>query len=62
MGCGTDANSAQEAAEMLLDKALNHAADMSKMTRAELNLLPLGRRRSYHDDITIIVVPLIANH
>ena len=57
-----DANSAQEAAEMLLDKALNHAAEMSKMTRAELTLLPLGRRRSYHDDITIIVVPLIANH
>lgn len=53
-----DASNAQEAAEILLDKALNHAAELSQMTRLSLNMLPLGRRRSYHDDITIVVVPL----
>jgi pyruvate dehydrogenase phosphatase len=53
-----EASSAQEAAEKLLDKALNHAAESNNMTRNALNLLPLGKRRSYHDDITVVVVPL----
>lgn len=53
-----EARSAQEAAEILLDRALNHAAEQSRMSRETLGLLPLGKRRSYHDDITIVVVPL----
>ena len=53
------ASSAQEAAERLLEKALNHAAESSRMTRESLTYLPLGKRRSFHDDITVVVVPLV---
>lgn len=53
-----NAENAQEAADMLLEAALNHAAYDNNMKRVELNNLPFGKKRSYHDDITIIVVPL----
>ena len=52
------ANDPQEAAQLLLEAALEHAAmDRGIPVSALLNI-PLGKRRSFHDDITVVVVPL----
>lgn len=53
-----NAESPQEAANLLLEAALNHAAYDNNMKRFELDGLPFGKKRSYHDDITIVVVSL----
>lgn len=48
----------QAAAQALLERALLNAAANRKMPVDALKELELGVRRSYHDDITIIVIPL----
>ncbi|CAG9327984.1 unnamed protein product [Blepharisma stoltei] len=48
----------KEAAEKLLQSALDIAANKRGMSKVTMGQLPLGIRRSYHDDITIVVVPL----
>jgi pyruvate dehydrogenase phosphatase len=53
-----NANDPQEAAKLLLDAALNHAAKESNMTLESLLSQPFGRKRNIHDDITIVIVPL----
>lgn len=45
-------------ADSLLNTSLKKAAQSSKMPESELRSMPLGQRRSYHDDMTIIVVDL----
>lgn len=52
------AKTPQEAADLLLDEALNHAAYERNLQRHELEALPFANKRSYHDDITVVVVPL----
>ena len=52
------ANDPQEAAKLLLDAALLHAAAEQKMPLADLLNISVGKRRHLHDDITIVVVPL----
>jgi hypothetical protein len=42
----------------LFKKAFSKAAIASKKTEEELKILPLGKRRSFHDDISIIVIDL----
>jgi pyruvate dehydrogenase phosphatase len=50
----------QAAAEALLERALANAAANAQTSVDSLKQMELGRRRSYHDDITIIVIPLNA--
>lgn len=44
--------------EDLVNKIFNHAAISSNHTVEELKNLPLGTRRRYHDDITLIVMDM----
>ena len=48
----------QDACKLLLDAALRHAAADNKIDLETMLAQPYGRRRSYHDDITIVVVSL----
>ncbi|OMJ66306.1 hypothetical protein SteCoe_36890 [Stentor coeruleus] len=52
------AKSPQEAADLLLDEVLNHAAYERNLQRHELEALPFTSKRAYHDDITVVVIPL----
>lgn len=52
-------NDPQEAAKLLLEAALEHAASEQKMQVQSMLAIPVGiKRRSLHDDITVVVVPL----
>ena len=44
--------------EDLVTRIFKHAAESSNQTVEEIKNLPLGTRRRYHDDITLIVVDL----
>lgn len=48
----------KEAAELLLKTALEIAANKRGISKATLETIAPGVRRNYHDDITVIVVPL----
>lgn len=48
----------EEAVNLLLETALRKAAESSKMSISDIKELKLGDRRSYHDDISIVVIPL----
>jgi pyruvate dehydrogenase phosphatase len=48
----------QAAAQALLERALMNAAASAKMPVDALKEMETSLRRNYHDDITIIVIPL----
>ena len=48
----------QEAAKKLVEAALEHAAREQRIPGKDLLDIPLGKRRVFHDDITVVVVPL----
>lgn len=50
--------STEEATQLLLETALRKAAESSRMSMSDIKNLKLGDRRSYHDDISIVVIPL----
>lgn len=52
----------QTAAQALLERALLNAAASARMPIDSLKQMELGLRRNYHDDITIIVIPLKPRH
>lgn len=49
-------------AKYMLDQLLIRAADHAGMTLERLKNIQIGRRRAYHDDVTIMVVTLGAEH
>ena len=53
-----DYESAKEAAEVLVKTALEISATKRRMTVEQLEKIELGKRRSYHDDISVVVLPL----
>lgn len=53
-----EATDPQQAADLLIASALQRAALRRRMNLQELMSLEPTRRRSYHDDISVIVVPL----
>lgn len=48
----------EEATNLLLETALRKAAASSRMNMSDIKGLKLGDRRSYHDDISIVVISL----
>lgn len=55
----TDVKSVKERlSEALMEKSLQHAAKESNLTKEEMLNISLGKRRHYHDDITILVIDL----
>jgi len=54
----SDCDSPESAAQALLERALHNAAANARMPVDSLKQMELGARRNYHDDITIIVIPL----
>ena len=57
---GHEPTVASTAAEFLVHTALQRAADSAGKTLAQVKDLPQGKRRSIHDDITVVVVDLKA--
>ena len=53
-----ESSNANDAAKNLLQKALANVADSSKITVEELKIVPQGKRRRIHDDITVVVIPI----
>jgi serine/threonine protein phosphatase PrpC len=49
-------------AMFLVEQLVTRAADYAGFSWEELMNIPPGRRRKYHDDVTVIVVILGANH
>ncbi|KAJ7980262.1 Protein phosphatase 2C-like protein [Quillaja saponaria] len=48
-------------AKFLLEKLVARAADCAGFSMEELMKIPAGRRRKYHDDVTVIVIVLGTN-
>lgn len=48
-------------AKFLLEQLVGRAADCAGFSLEELMNIPAGRRRKYHDDVTLIVIILGAN-
>ncbi|KAF5752207.1 Phosphatase 2C family protein isoform 1 [Tripterygium wilfordii] len=48
-------------AKFLLEQVVERAADSAGFSREEMMNIPAGRRRKYHDDVTVIVVILGTN-
>ncbi|MCO5580899.1 hypothetical protein L7F22_034772 [Adiantum nelumboides] len=55
-------NPSADPARYMLDQLLLRAADSAGMTLERLRNIQFGRRRAYHDDVTIMVVTLGAEH
>ncbi|MCO5597584.1 hypothetical protein L7F22_051663 [Adiantum nelumboides] len=55
-------NPSADPAHYMLDQLLLRAADSAGMTLERLRNIQFGRRRAYHDDVTIMVVTLGAEH
>lgn len=55
-------NPSADPAKYMLDQLLIRAAQNAGMTVEYLKNIPIGRRRKYHDDVTIMVVTLGAVH
>ncbi|ONK78648.1 uncharacterized protein A4U43_C02F21000 [Asparagus officinalis] len=49
-------------AEFLVQQLVSKAAKNAGLTLEELMRVPAGRRREYHDDVTVIVILLGSNH
>lgn len=56
------ANPKSDPAKYMLDQLLIRAADNAGMTLERLKNIQIGRRRAYHDDVTIMVVTLGTEH
>ncbi|OVA04301.1 Protein phosphatase 2C (PP2C)-like domain [Macleaya cordata] len=54
-------NPSGDPAKFLLEQLLLRAADSAGFSTEELMRIPAGRRRKYHDDVTVIVVILGSN-
>ncbi|KAJ8766764.1 hypothetical protein K2173_007831 [Erythroxylum novogranatense] len=54
-------NPTGDPAKFLLEQLVERAADSAGFTREELMNIPAGRRRKYHDDVTVIVIILGTN-
>ncbi|XP_038722507.1 probable protein phosphatase 2C 40 isoform X2 [Tripterygium wilfordii] len=54
-------NRSGDPAKFLLEQVLERAADSAGFSTEELMNIPAGRRRKYHDDVTVIVVILGTN-
>ncbi|KAK6913778.1 PPM-type phosphatase-like domain [Dillenia turbinata] len=52
------ANPAGDPAKFLVDQVVLRAADCAGFSKEELISIPAGRRRKYHDDVTVIVIIL----
>lgn len=55
-------NPSADPARYMLDQLLIRAANSAGMTLERLKNIQIGRRRAYHDDVTIMVVTLGAEH
>lgn len=55
-------NPSGDPAKFLLEQLVERAADCAGFSLEELMNIPAGRRRKYHDDVTVIVVILGTNH
>lgn len=49
-------------AEFLVEQLVSRAAKRAGLTLEELLNIPAGRKRKYHDDVTVIVILLGSNH
>lgn len=54
-------NPSGDPAKFLLEKVVSRAADSAGFSLEELMSVPAGRRRKYHDDVTVIVIILGTN-
>ncbi|CAK9318525.1 unnamed protein product [Citrullus colocynthis] len=54
-------NPTGDPAKFLLEQLLLKAADCAGFSKEELITIPAGRRRKYHDDVTVIVIILGTN-
>lgn len=54
-------NPSGDPARFLLEKLVSRAADSAGFSPEELMSVPAGRRRKYHDDVTVIVIILGTN-
>ncbi|GAB4851278.1 hypothetical protein Ancab_030574 [Ancistrocladus abbreviatus] len=54
-------NPSGDPAKFLLEQLVSRAADCAGFTMEELMSIPPGRRRKYHDDVTVIVIILGTN-
>ncbi|XP_075655501.1 putative protein phosphatase 2C 40 isoform X3 [Castanea sativa] len=54
-------NPSGDPAKFLLEQLVERAADCAGFTLEELMNIPAGRRRKYHDDVTVIVIMLGTN-
>uniref|UniRef100_A0A5B7B860 protein-serine/threonine phosphatase n=1 Tax=Davidia involucrata TaxID=16924 RepID=A0A5B7B860_DAVIN len=54
-------NPAGDPAKFLLEQLVARAADCAGFSMGELMSIPAGRRRKYHDDVTVIVIILGTN-
>ncbi|GAV74896.1 PP2C domain-containing protein [Cephalotus follicularis] len=55
-------NPSGDPAKFILEQLVLRAADCAGFSMEELMNIPAGRRRKYHDDVTVIVVILGTNH
>ncbi|KAK9266314.1 hypothetical protein L1049_017780 [Liquidambar formosana] len=55
-------NPSGDPAKFLLEQLVQRAADCAGFSMEELLSIPAGRRRKYHDDVTVIVIILGTNH
>ncbi|PIA44451.1 hypothetical protein AQUCO_01700210v1 [Aquilegia coerulea] len=55
-------NPSGDPAKFLLEQLVLRAADRAGFSTEELMRIPAGRRRKYHDDVTVIVIILGSNH
>lgn len=55
-------NPSGDPAKFLLEQLVLRAADCAGFSMEELMSIPAGRRRKYHDDVTVIVIILGTNH
>lgn len=55
-------NPSGDPAKFLVEQLLIRAAKAAGFSKEELMNIPAGRRRKYHDDVTVIVIMLGTNH
>lgn len=55
-------NPSGDPAKFLVEQLVVKAAQSAGFTKEELMNIPAGRRRKYHDDVTVIVIILGTNH
>ncbi|WCJ23504.1 Protein phosphatase 2C family protein [Euphorbia peplus] len=54
-------NPSGDPAKFLLEQLMVRAAECAGFTKEELMSIPAGRRRKYHDDVTVVVIALGTN-